>query len=78
LRRLWLWGGVGGVLWVLPPLCFSRCLLLCFVGRGGAVGGGVCVVGLWVLARLGGLGGVLVFCVAVGACGFKGYKGGPA
>ena len=24
LRRLWLWHGVGGVLWVSPPLCFSR------------------------------------------------------
>jgi hypothetical protein len=78
LRRLWWWRGVGGVLWVSPPLCFGRCLWLCFVARGGAVGGGVCVVGLWVLARLSGLGGVVVLCMAVGACGSKGFKGGPA
>jgi len=46
--------------------CVSVVVSSCvFVARGGAVGGGVCVVGLWVLARLGGLGGVLVLCCCV-------------
>ena len=63
--------------WCVVGLAAAVFQSVCFVARGGAVGG-ICVVGLWVLARLGGLGGVLVLCVAVGVCGFKGYKGGPS
>jgi hypothetical protein len=65
-------------LWCVVGLAAAVFQSLCFVARGGAGGGGVCVVGLWVLARLGGLGGVVVLWLAVGFCGFEGYRGGPA